>query len=277
MKTVLKLILLYIAFQYLGTLAVLPFVMGIQFATTGTLDETLVFQQAIIPGLAVTLLFTVWYLWKAGYLTGDGRLYSPLSAGYLGWTVLLGAGAILLLDALTSVLSFLPDWLEASFSYMQSSWAGILLVAFVGPVVEELFFRGGILRVLLRTCRRPWVAIVVSGLVFGLIHMNPAQVVFASFAGILLGWLYWRTRSLIPCMVVHVLNNSFSVWLTLRYPEADSLQQVMGGGSYTVCLAVAAVAFGVALWALLRRPAAGAERVWENNSTANTTDNNKAL
>lgn len=277
MKTVLKLILLYIAFQYLGTLAVLPFVMGIQFATTGTLDETLIVQQAIIPGLAVTLLFTVWYLWKAGYLTGDSRLYSPLSAGYLGWTVLLGVGAILLLDALTSVLSFLPDWLEASFSYMQSSWAGILLVAFVGPVVEELFFRGGILRVLLRTCRRPWVAIVVSGLVFGLIHMNPAQVVFASFAGILLGWLYWRTRSLIPCMVVHVLNNSFSVWLTLRYPEADSLRQVMGGGSYTVCLAVAAVVFGVALWALLRRPAAGAERVWENNSTANTTDNNKAL
>lgn len=274
MKTVLKLILVYIALQFLGTLAALPFVMAVQYAATGTLDANLVTQQSIVPGLALTLLFTVAYLWKAGYLTGDSRLYSPVS---LGWTVVLGAGAILLLDGLTSALSFLPDWMEASFDYMQSSWAGILLVALAGPVVEELFFRGGVLRVLLRTCRRPWVAIVVSGLVFGLIHMNPAQVVFASFAGILLGWLYWRTRSLIPCMVVHVLNNSFSVWLTLRYPEADSLRQVMGGGSYTVCLAVAAVVFGVALWALLRRPAAGAERVWENNSTANTTDNNKAL
>ena len=259
MKTVLKLILLYIAFQYLGTLAVLPFVMGIQFATTGTLDETLVFQQAIIPGLAVTLLFTVWYLWKAGYLTGDGRLYSPLSAGYLGWTVLLGAGAILLLDALTSVLSFLPDWLEASFSYMQSSWAGILLVAFVGPVVEELFFRGGILRVLLRTCRRPWVAIVVSGLIFGIIHMNPVQVAFASVAGILLGWLYWRTRSLIPCMVVHVLNNSFSVWSTLTFPEADSLAEVMGQPAYLIGLAVAACLFLVAVMRLRRNPVATAK------------------
>ncbi len=246
MKTVLKLILIYIAFQFLGTWAALPFVMGIQFATTGTLDANLVTQQAIIPGLALTMLFTVWYLWKAGYLTGDSRLYSPLSAGCMGWTVALGAGAIFLLDGLTSALSFLPDWLEGTFDYMQTSWAGILLVALVGPVVEELFFRGGILRVLLRTCRRPWVAIVVSGLIFGIVHMNPAQVVFASLAGMLLGWLYWRTRSLIPCMVVHVLNNSFSVWSSLAYPEANSLTEVMEQSAYLVCLAVAACLFIVA-------------------------------
>ena len=253
MKTVLKLILVYIALQFLGTLAALPFVMAVQYAATGTLDANLVTQQSIVPGLALTLLFTVAYLWKAGYLTGDSRLYSPVS---LGWTVVLGAGAILLLDGLTSVLSFLPDWMAASFDYMQSSWAGILLVALAGPVVEELFFRGGVLRVLLRTCRRPWVAIVVSGLVFGLIHMNPAQVVFASFAGILLGWLYWRTRSLIPCMVVHVLNNALSVGCTLAYPDVDTVADLMGYPAYGICLGVGAVALGVGLWQLLRRPKA---------------------
>ena len=256
MKTVLKLILVYIALQFLGTLAALPFVMAVQYAATGTLDANLVTQQSIVPGLALTLLFTVAYLWKAGYLAGDSRLYSPVS---LGWTVVLGAGAILLLDGLTSVLSFLPDWMEASFDYMQSSWAGILLVALVGPVVGELFFRGGILRVLLRTCRRPWVAIVVSGLIFGIIHMNPVQVVFASVAGILLGWLYWRTRSLIPCMVVHVLNNSFSVWSALTFPEADSLAEVMGQPAYLIGLAVAACLFLVAVMRLRRNPVAAAK------------------
>ena len=251
MKTVLKLILIYIAFQFLGTWAALPFVMGIQFATTGTLDANLVTQQAIIPGLALTLLFTVWYLWKDGYLTGDSRLYSPLSAGCMGWTVALGAGAIVLLDWLTSALSFLPDWLEGTFDYMQASWAGILLVALVGPVVEELFFRGGILRALLRKYK-PWVAIVVSGLIFGIVHMNPAQVVFASLAGMLLGWLYWRTRSLIPCMVVHVLNNSFSVWSTRCYPEAESLRDVVGGEIYQPLLIVAIAVFVVSVWVLNR-------------------------
>ena len=161
------------------------------------------------------------------------------------WTVALGTGAIFLLDGLTSTLSFLPDWLEGTFDYMQSSWTGILLVALVGPVVEELFFRGGILRVLLGKYK-PWVAIVVSGLIFGIIHMNPAQVVFASLAGMLLGWLYWRTRSLIPCMVVHVLNNSFSVWSSLAYPDANSLTEVMEQPAYLVCLAVAACLFIVA-------------------------------
>ena len=258
MKTVLKLILIYIAFQFLGTWAALPFVMGIQFATTGTLDANLVTQQAIIPGLALTMLFTVWYLWKDGYLTGDSRLYSPLSAGCMGWTVALGAGAIVLLDWLTSALSFLPDWLEGTFDYMQASWAGILLVALVGPVVEELFFRGAIERTLLRKYK-PWVAIVVSGLIFGIVHMNPAQVVFASLAGMLLGWLYWRTRSLIPCMVVHVLNNSFSVWSTLTFPEADSLRDVMGQPAYLIGLAVAACLFLVAVMRLRRNPVATAK------------------
>lgn len=251
MKTVLKLILIYIAFQFLGTLAALPFVMGIQFATTGTLDANLVTQQAIIPGLALTMLFTVWYLWKDGYLTGDSRLYSPLSAGCMGWTVALGAGAIVLLDGLTSALSFLPDWLEGTFDYMQASWAGILLVALVGPVVEELFFRGAIERTLLRKYK-PWVAIVVSGLIFGIVHMNPAQVVFASLAGMLLGWLYWQTRSLIPCMVVHVLNNSFSVWSSLAYPEANSLADVMERPAYLWCLVVAAYLFIMAVVSLRR-------------------------
>ena len=84
MKTVLKLILIYIAFQFLGTWAALPFVMGIQFATTGTLDANLVTQQAIIPGLALTLLFTVWYLWKAGYLTGRWRWAREPSSCWTG-------------------------------------------------------------------------------------------------------------------------------------------------------------------------------------------------
>ena len=74
MKTVLKLILVYIALQFLGTLAALPFVMAVQYAATGTLDANLVTQQSIVPGLALALLFTVAYLWKAGYLTGDSRL-----------------------------------------------------------------------------------------------------------------------------------------------------------------------------------------------------------
>ena len=133
----------------------------------------------------LTLLFTVGYLWQAGYLTGDNRLYSPVSARCLGWTVLLGLGTILLLDGLASVFSFLPNWLEDTFDIMQSSWTGILLMAVVGPMVEELFFRGAIERALLRRYK-PWVAIVASGLIFGIIHVNPAQVVYASLAGILI-------------------------------------------------------------------------------------------
>ena len=39
--------------------------------------------------------------------------------------------------------------------------------------------------------------------------------------GIIVGWLYWRTKSLLPCMVVHVVNNSFAFGATNFFPEED--------------------------------------------------------
>ena len=130
-----------------------------------------------------------------------------------------------------------------------------------------LFFRGAIERALLRRYK-PWVAIVASGLIFGVIHVNPVQVVYASLAGILLGWLYWRTRSLVPCMVVHVLNNCFSVCLTRSFPEAESLREVVGGQAYPALLVGAAVAFVVSLWALNRWLSAGVSMEREAESEA---------
>ena len=51
-------------------------------------------------------------------------------------------------------------------------------------------------------------AIVISALIFGVIHLNPVQIVFGALYGLLLGWLAWRTGSLLPSIVVHVANNT---------------------------------------------------------------------
>ena len=99
-------------------------------------------------------------------------------------------------------------------------------------------------------------AIFISGLLFGLIHFNPVQSVFGFLAGMLLAWLYWRTRSVVPCIVVHVLNNALSVGCTLAYPDVDTVADLMGYPAYGICLGVGAVALGVGLWQLLRRPKA---------------------
>ena len=75
--------------------------------------------------------------------------------------------------------------------------------------------------------RRPWVGIIVSAIIFGLVHMNPVQMVFGFLYGLPLGWLAWRTGSLLPSIVVHVANNA-SVMLM---PAA--VDKAIGGMSLT--------------------------------------------
>ena len=63
-----------------------------------------------------------------------------------------------------------------------------------------------------------------------------------------------RTRSVVPGIVVHVLNNSLSVWFTLNWPDVDHFAELTGQPAYTALLAGAAVLLVLALWQLTRHP-----------------------
>ena len=145
-----------------------------------------------------------------------------------------------------SVLTFLPNWMEQTFDILQSGWLGILCIAVLGPILEELLFRGAITKVLLKKYS-PVKAILISGLIFGIFHINPAQVVGACFSGFLFAWLYYRTGSLISCILIHILNNSLSVYLALNYPDVDTTVQLLGEPVYLICLAVAVGLFLLSL------------------------------
>ena len=177
MKTAIKLALIYLAMQILGALAVGPFTMIYAYVKYGTVDRASEF--ALAPTLLAGFVFMLIYLWQKGYLTGDKRLYSPVSVSYLSWSAMMGISMIYLIDFLMSHLTFLPDWLSDTFDLLQSGWLGIICVAILGPILEELLFRGAITKVLLKKYN-PLVAILISGLIFGIFHMNPAQVVGAT-------------------------------------------------------------------------------------------------
>ncbi|WP_035373398.1 CPBP family intramembrane glutamic endopeptidase [Pseudoduganella violaceinigra] len=83
----------------------------------------------------------------------------------------------------------------------------IIMVCVLAPVVEEMLFRGIILRSFLRQYERGY-AILGSAVVFGFAHMNIYQLVGGITFGVAAGWLYERSRSLIPGMVMHAVINS---------------------------------------------------------------------
>jgi glutamate-5-semialdehyde dehydrogenase len=110
-------------------------------------------------------------------------------------------------------------------SLVSASWLGPLLAIVIAPVVEEIAFRGLILRGLLG--RWPaWIAIFVSATLFALMHMNPAQFPIAFCLGAALGWVYARTRSLGLCILGHAINNSATYWLDAIPFEVDNYNRI---------------------------------------------------
>lgn len=84
------------------------------------------------------------------------------------------------------------------------SWVTICVLA---PVLEEMLFRGIILRSFLQQYSRR-AAIIGSALLFGAAHLNGPQFVAGAVLGCVLGWLYERTRSLWPCIFLHAVYNA---------------------------------------------------------------------
>ena len=115
----------------------------------------------------------------------------------------------------------LKDNLDSIFMGLSRNVVGIMGLAFFGPLLEEVLFRGAIQGALMRYFGRPWPAIILSALVFGIFHMNPVQIVYATLLGIVLGWIYYRTGSLLSVVVGHVLNNSLAVVTTLAFGSVD--------------------------------------------------------
>ena len=151
-----------------------------------------------------------------------GKRYVELSFGHIerrmvwpavGMSVLIAASqAFVLFSALSLLdvdLQFQGEELERR-QRLVSGIAGILNACIFAPIGEEICFRGIILGGLLKTRCRPWIAILISALVFASFHGFGANFVTAMLFGILVGWLYWRTGSIIPGIIIHITNNSLT-------------------------------------------------------------------
>ena len=158
----------------------------------------------------------------------------------LFWCVLAAFGAIIPSTYLQEMMPELPNWAEREFELIMNNRFGYFVVGLMAPLVEELVFRGAILRALLRWKSNPWIGIVISAVMFSAIHMNPAQMPHAFLIGILLGWMYYRTDSIVPGVVYHWVNNTIAYVLFAFYPDPDmKLMDFFGGSQRTVLLAVA--------------------------------------
>lgn len=94
-----------------------------------------------------------------------------------------------------------------------------LLLAILPAVCEELTFRGVIFRGFLNS-RGPWAAIIGSAFCFGLMHLSLFRMFPTFVLGVLAGYAAWKTRSLWPAILIHLLNNGMVVLSLVLQPGA---------------------------------------------------------
>ncbi len=154
-------------------------------------------------------------------------------------------GGFMLIETILNTIGY------SAFSSMKSAAAGsttlsmFLYVGIIGPIVEELVFRGFIMRALEKHGKM--LAIVVSSLFFGLMHANIPQSIFAVFSGLILGYVAMR-YSIVWSIALHILNNLvFGDLLTWAISGLSETLQII------VCYAVMGIFFVIGLIVLIVR------------------------
>lgn len=201
-------------------------------------------------GKTMTVAFAVTGLLTA--LVFTRCRWTPLSRTYLQsrpwgvlfWTVILALGTLIPAQAVLEMTDLqMPETTERLFAEIMRHPMGYFAIGIIIPLAEEMVFRGAILRTLLTLTSRKqhWIPIIASAILFGAIHGNMAQMAHAVPMGILMGWLYYRTGSIIPGLAVHWVNNTAAyVAINLLPPGMTDtrLADVFQGNEQTVWLAI---------------------------------------
>lgn len=113
-----------------------------------------------------------------------------------------------------------PEWYKEAMEQMMDNHIIIVIisVAIYAALFEEFMCRALILRGLLRNYS-PFLAIITSSFLFAFLHFNFYQGVPAFIMGCLLGWLYYKTRSIWLVIFIHFSNNLVSIIMERYLPE----------------------------------------------------------
>ena len=186
------------------------------------------------------------------------------------WGVVLLVVSSVVLEPL---LALFPErYLEMLNQAIGTGGWAILTTVIVAPVLEEVLFRGMILGSL-RESGNTVRAVVLSSLIFGIIHIIPQQVVNAFVVGLILGLVYVRTGSLFAVILIHALNNAVAYIQTIVLQDDTTMRQLIGNDTlYYICYALCVLVLLGSLWALVR-----ATRRGETSVPPAVHDNNKDI
>ena len=273
MVRICKLVIYYFLYQFLfSALIALPST-WIQIMNNGgdvsnfTPGETTITST----GLAMVLsgIAMIWHLIHFKYVKFNLKSFGEVSGKTIGLSIPLIVAGMLFINLCSEFIG-LPDLMQDTFRAMSRNVFGIISIAIMAPLVEELLFRGAIQGYMLRKGMKPLHAILIASAIFGIVHMNPIQIPFAFAIGLIFGWLYYRTGSVVPGIVGHFINNSIAciqmATLTEEEFNTKTIEWLGAGPTYALFALSLAVMIGMFLYLKKRLPEAPSYKEEEMNN-----------
>ena len=144
------------------------------------------------------------------------------------------------------------QYFERLMQRMTSDKATLILLAVImAPIFEEIIFRGIIQKGLINKGVKPWKAILMAAIVFGLVHGNPWQFVGAVLLGSVLGLVYYKTKSLLLPILLHAFNNLCSAML-IFYADTESFAETFKISEWMI-LGIGIILFSVFCYLFLNK------------------------
>ena len=228
-----------------------------------------------IYSVTAVLLFGIWYyiafIKKSGkkiQLKSECAKLTTKPLFYIPGVILMACGLQVLCDFLMNILATLvPSWMEFYVQLMENVGLEgettpllLLYVVILGPISEELIFRGLTIGYAKRTFRL-WLVNVIQALLFGAMHMNPIQSIYAFVLGLVIGYLVLKSDSLLMGMIIHITFNASSFVISYIMPEGSK----------------SAIEFGLLLFASMVATYVGVEIIYKylpqaTKETSQTSD-----
>ena len=116
----------------------------------------------------------------------------------------------------------MPESLQKAFADLMGKYSitTFITIVIAAPILEELIFRGIILDGLLKKYS-PIKSILITSVLFGLVHLNPWQFFAALSLGIFIGWIYYETKSVSFAIIIHAVNN-LAGFLIGKFSDSDT-------------------------------------------------------
>ncbi len=164
--------------------------------------------------IMLVVVFGLWYYFRENRYPFRPNYKKAFSKDHILSIVVLAVCGQLATEILIMGVSAVFPWMMKSYEKYNDLFQldtappvlMLLLICVIGPIGEEILFRG-MVYAKLRRAFSIWPAAIISGLLFGIYHMNWIQGIYASLAGIVFAIVYEKTQTIWGSCLLHMLFN----------------------------------------------------------------------